>query len=114
MEFQVELVKVNKEGSVYSSSPEETYVLALPRGKGADVGDLVIGLHGITRVSSIYEGDFFDSKIYYLKEGTSLVNPRRIIVVEEDLDSDQLQQIKNLEGPLLIRLEESGRIEILK
>jgi hypothetical protein len=114
VEYQVELLKVNKEGSIYLSSREETYVLALPRGKGANVGDLVIGIHGLTRVSSVYEKDFFDSKIYYLKEGTTLVNPRRVIATEEDLSPDQLQKIKDLEGPLFIRLEESGKIEIIK
>lgn len=113
MEYQVELLKVNKEGSTYLKSLEETYVLALPRGKGADVGDLVIGSYGLTRVSSVYEKDFFDARIYYLEDGTSLVNPRRVVAVEEDLRLDQLQQIKNLEGPLFIRLEESGKIEII-
>lgn len=114
MEHQVELLKVNKEGSVYLSSPEEIYVLALPRGKEVNVGDLVIGMHGLTRVSSVFEKDFFDSRIYYLKEGTSLVNPRRVVATEEDLSLDQLQKIKDLEGPLFIRLEESGKIEIIK
>lgn len=114
MEYQVELLKVNKEGSVYLSSPEEIYVLALPRGKEVNVGDLVIGMHGLTRVSSVFEKDFFDSRIYYLKEGTSLVNPRRVVATEEDLSLDQLQKIKDLEGPLFIRLEESGKIEIIK
>ena len=105
MEYQVELLKVNKEGSVYLSSPEEIYVLALPRGKKSEVGDLVIGIHGLTRVSSVYEKDFFDSIIYYLEEGTSLVNPRRVVATEEDLTSDQFQQIKNLEGPLFVRID---------
>ena len=114
MEHQVELLKVNKEGSIYLSSPEETYVLALPRGKGSNVGDLVIGVHGLTRVSSIYEKDFFDSKIHYLEDGTTLVNHRRVVALEEDLTSDQIQQIKDLVGPLFIRLEESGEIEIIK
>jgi hypothetical protein len=90
------------------------YVLALQRGRGADVGDLVVGLYGLTRVSSVYDRDFFDSKIYYLEEGTSLVNPRRVIAIEEDLTSDQIQQIKDLDGPLFVRLEESGKVEILK
>lgn len=114
MEYQVELLKVNKEGSTYLSSPEEIYVLALPRGKEVNVGDLVIGIHGLTRVSSVFEKDFFDSRIYYLKEGTSLVNPRRVVATEDDLSLDQLQKIKDLEGPLFIRLEESGKIEIIK
>jgi hypothetical protein len=43
-----------------------------------------------------------------------LVNPRKVIALEEDLSSDQLQQIKDLEGPLFVRLEESGKIEIIK
>ena len=90
------------------------YVLALQRGRGSDVGDLVIGLYGLTRVSSVYEKDFFDSKIYYLEDGSNLVNPRRVIAVEDDLTSDQIQQIKDLDGPLFVRLEESGKIEILK
>lgn len=114
MEYQVELLKVNKEGSVYLSSPEEIYVLALQRGREANVGDLVVGIHGLTRVSSVYEKDFFDSRIYYLEEGTTLVNPRRVVATEGDLSLDQLQQIKDLEGPLFIRLEESGKIEIIK
>ena len=36
------------------------------------------------------------------------------IKLEKDLSSDQLQQIKDLEGPLFVRLEESGKIEIIK
>lgn len=114
MEYQVDILKISKEGSPYHKSPEEMYVLALQRGRGADVGDLVVGLYGLTRVSSVYDRDFFDSKIYYLEDGTSLVNPRRVIAVEGDLTSDQLQQIKDLDGPLFVRLEESGKIEILK
>lgn len=114
MEHQVELLKVNKEGSSYLKPLEEIYVLALPRGKEADVGDLVIGSYGLTKVSSVYERDFFDARIYYLEDGTSLVNPRRVVATEGNLTSDQFQQIKNLEGPLFIRLEESGKIEIIK
>ena len=114
MEYQVELIKVSKEGSPYYKSKEEIYVLVLQRGKIAEVGDPVIGLYGLTRVSYVYERDYFDARIYYLEEGTSLANPRKVIAREEDLSSDQLQQIKNLEGPLFVRLEESGKIEIIK
>jgi hypothetical protein len=114
MEYQVEILKISKEGSPYYKSSEKMYVLALQRGRGSDVGDLVIGLYGLTRVSSVYEKDFFDSKIYYLEDGSNLVNPRRVIAVEDDLTSDQIQQIKDLDGPLFVRLEESGKIEILK
>lgn len=114
MEYQVEFLKVNKEGSTYLKFPEETYVLALPRGKKVDVGDLVIGIYGLTRVSFVYERDFFDSRIYYLEDGTTLVNPRKVIAIEEDLSPDQIQQIKDLDGPLFIRLKESDKVEIIR
>jgi len=114
MEYQVELIKVSKEESPYYKSKEEIYVLVLQRGKIAEVGDSVIGRYGLTRVSYVYERDYFDARIYYLEDGTSLINPRKVIALEEDLSSDQLQQIKDLEGPLFVRLVESGKIEIIK
>jgi hypothetical protein len=114
MEYQVELIKISKEGSPYYKSKEEIYVLVLQKGKIAEVGDLVIGRYGLTRVSSVYERDYFDARIYYLEDGTNLVSPRKVIAREEDLSPDQLQQIKDLEGPLFVRLEESGKIEIIK
>ena len=114
MEHQVELLRVNKEGSDYIDSPDQIYVLALPRRNRANVGDLVIGIRGLTRVSSIYEGDYFDSRIYFLEDGSRVVNPRKILVTEEDLSPSLMQEIKDLEGPLFIKIESSGEIEILR
>ena len=114
MEYQVELLKVNKEGSDYTDSPDQIYVLALPRRNKANIGDLVIGLNGLTRISSIYEGDYFDSRIYFLEDGGRVVNPRKVLVTEEDLSPSLIQEIKDLEGPLFIKIKNSGEIEILR
>ena len=118
MRVPVELLEVKKGGSPYFSSEETTHVLVLPRGRKLNVGDPVVGLYGITKVESIYEKDPFDSYIYYLKEGGNLVNPRKIVAFEEDIDSDFIQKEKDLQGPFYVEIEndqvlkESGKIKI--
>lgn len=120
MKSQVELLKIKKEGSAYLKSNEEVYVLALPRGRKLEVGDLVVGLYGLTRIESIDEKDPFDSYIYYLKDGSKLVNPRKVIAIEEDLDLDLILKEKDLEGPLYVQFEnnevlkESGKVKIFR
>ena len=120
MKSRVELLKIKKEGSAYLKSNEETYVLVLPRGGKLKVGDPVIGLHGLTKVESIDEKDPFDSYIYYLKDGSKLVNPRKVVAIEEDLDLDYILKEKDLEGPLYVEidedqiLKESGKVKIFR
>ena len=120
MKYQVELLKIKKEGSAYLKSNEETYVLALPRGGKLKVGDPVIGLHGLTKVESIDEKDPFDSYIYRLKEGSELVNPRRVIAAEDELDLDSILKEKDLEGPLYVEIDEDqilkefGKVKIFR
>lgn len=120
MKSQVELLKIKKEGSAYLKSIGETYVLALPRGGKLKVGDPAIGLYGLTEVESIYEKDLFDSYIYYLKDGSKLVNPRKVVATEEDLDLDYVLKEKDLEGPLYVEidedqiLKESGKVKIFR
>ena len=120
MKSRVELLKIKKEGSAYLKSNEETYVLALPRGGKLKVGDPVIGLHGLTKVESIDEKDPFDAYIYYLKDGSKLVNPRKVVATEEDLDLDYILKEKDLEGPLYVEidedqiLKESGKVKIFR
>jgi hypothetical protein len=108
MKSQVELLKVKKEGSAYSNPTGETHVLVLPRGRKLNVGDPVIGLYGLTKVESIDEKDPFDSYIYYLKDGSKLVNPRKVVAMEEDLDLDLVLKEKDLEGPLYVEIENDG------
>jgi len=120
MKTRVELLKINKEGSAYYESSEKIYVLALPRGRKLNVGDPVVGLYGLSVIESIHEKDPLDSYIYYLKEGTSLVNPRKIAAFEEDIDSDFIKKEKDLEGPFYIEIEddrilkESGKVKIFR
>lgn len=120
MKTQVELLKIKKEGSAYLKSKEETHVLALPRGRKLNVGDPVVGLYGLTRIESIDEKDPFDSYIYYLKDGSKLVNPRKIVATEEEIDLDQVLKEKDLEGPLYVEIEndevlkESGKVKIFR
>ena len=118
MRYKVELLKVRKEGSVYLKSEEYTHVLVLPRGRTLNVGDPVVGIYGVSVVESVYEKDPFDSYIYRLKEGSELVNPRKIVATEEDLDS--ILKEKDLEGPFYIEidgnqiLKESGKVKIFR
>jgi hypothetical protein len=120
MKAQVELLKISKEGSPYSKSSETVHVLVLPRGRKLNIGDPVVGLYGMTEIESVSEKDPFISYIYYLKEGTSLVNPRKIVGFEEDLDQEFIQKEKDLEGPFYIEIEndqvlkESGKIKIFR
>lgn len=118
MKVRVELVKINKEGSAYFRSSEMIHVLSLPRGGKLNVGDPVIGLYGPTKIETIDEKDPFDSYIYYLKDGSKLVNPRKIVAFQEDLDEEFILKEKDLEGPFYIEIEndqivkESGKIKI--
>ena len=120
MRYKVELLRVRKEGSVYLKSEEYTHVLVLPRGRRLNVGDPVVGIYGITKIESIYEKDPFDSYIYRLKEGSELVNPRKIIATEEDLDLEAALKEKDLEGPLYVEitenqiLREAGKIKVFR
>ena len=120
MRQHVELLRIKKEGSPYLQSDESIYVLVLPRGKRLNVGDPVVGIYGITNVESIYEKDPFDSYIYRLKEGSELVNPRKIIATEEDLDLEVALKEKDLVGPLYVEitenqiLRESGKIKVFR
>ena len=116
MRYKVELLRVRKEGSVYLKSEEYTHVLVLPRGGRLNVGDLVVGIYGVSVIESIYEKDPFDSYIYRLKEGSELVNPRKIVATEEDLDS--ILKEKDPEGPFYVEIDgnqilrESGKVKI--
>jgi hypothetical protein len=120
MRYKVELLRVRKEGSAYLKSEEYTHVLVLPRGKRLNVGDPVVGIYGVSVIESIYEKDPFDSYIYCLKEGSELVNPRKIIATEEDLDLENVLKEKDLEGPLYVEidedqiLKESGKVKIFR
>ncbi len=120
MRQQVDLLKIKKEGSPYLQSEESIYVLVLPRGRRLNVGDPVVGIYGITEIGSIYEKDPFDSYIYRLKEGSELVNPRKIIATEEDIDLETVLKEKDLEGPLYVEitenqiLRESGKIKVFR
>ena len=120
MKSQVELVKIKKEGSAYLKSKEETYVLALPRGRKLKVGDPVIGLYGLTEIESIDEKDPFVAYIYYLKEGSKLVNPRKVVAKEDEIDLELILKEKDLEGPLYVEidedqvLKESGKVKIFR
>ena len=120
MRYKVELLRVRKEGSAYLKSEEYTHVLVLPRGKRLNVGDPVVGIYGISVIESIYEKDPFDSYIYRLKEGSELVNPRKVIATEDELDLDYFLKEKDLEGPLYVEidddqiLKESGKVRIFR
>jgi hypothetical protein len=120
MRYKVELLRVRKEGSAYLKSEEYTHVLVLPRGKRLNVGDPVVGIYGISVIESIYEKDPFDSYIYYLKEGSELVNPRKIVATEEELDLDSTHKEKDLEGPFYVEidgnqiLKEAGKVKIFR
>jgi hypothetical protein len=120
MKAQVELLKINKEGSAYFKSPEIIYVLVLPRGRKLNIGDPVVGLYGPTEIESIDEKDPFVSYIYHLKDGSNLVNPRKIVAFQDDLDLDFIQKEKDLEGPFYVEIEEdqvlkeSGKIKIFR
>ena len=120
MRYKVELLKVRKEGSVYLKSEEYIHVLVLPRGKRLNVGDPVVGIYGVSVIESVYEKDPFDSYIYRLKEGSELVNPRKIVVTEEDLDMDYILKEKDPEGPLYVEidgnqiLKEAGKVIIFR
>ena len=118
MRYKVELLRVRKEGSVYLKSEEYTHVLVLPRGGRLNVGDLVVGIYGVSVIESVYEKDPFDSYIYRLKEGSELVNPRKIVATEEDLDS--ILKEKDPEGPFYVEIEgnqilrESEKVKIFR
>ena len=120
MRYKVELLKVRKEGSVYLKSEEYIHVLVLPRRKRLNVGDPVVGIYGVSVIESIYEKDPFDSYIYRLKEGSELVNPRRVIATEDELDLDSILKEKDLEGPLYVEidgnqiLKEAGKVKIFR
>jgi hypothetical protein len=120
MRYKVELLKVRKEGSAYLKSEEYTHVLVLPRGKRLNPGDPVVGIYGVSVIESVYEKDPFDSYIYRLKEGSELVNPRKIVVTEEELDLDSVLKEKDREGPLYIEIEgnqilkEAGKVIIFR
>ena len=74
----------------------------------------------MTKIESIDEKDPFDSYIYYLKDGSKLVNPRKIVAIEEEIDLDLVLKEKDLEGPLYIEIEndevlkESGKVKIFR
>lgn len=97
------------------------YVLSLPRGKKLEKGDFAIGTsNSYSKVVSVKEGDYFDARIYYLEDGSCLVNPIKIVGFESDIDSDVLTKIKELkEVPLYIEIVEnqivleSGKIKII-
>ena len=118
MRYKVELLRVRKEGSVYLKSEEYTHVLVLPRGGRLNVGDPVVGICGVSVVESVYEKDPFDSYIYRLREGSELVNPRKIVATEEDLDS--ILKEKDPEGPFYVEIEgnqilrESEKVKIFR
>lgn len=118
MRYKVELLRVRKEGSVYLKSEEYTHVLVLPRGRRLNVGDPVVGIYGVSVIESVYEKDPFDSYIYRLREGSELVNPRKIVATEEDLDS--ILKEKDPEGPFYVEIEgnqilrESEKVKIFR
>ncbi len=120
MKVQVQLLKISKEGSPYSKSDEKTNVLVLPRGKKLNIGDPVVGIYGLSEVVSISEKDPFDAYIYFLKEGSSLVNPRKVVAFEDEIDPEFIQKEKDLEGPFYIEIEnnlvlkKSGRVKIFR
>jgi hypothetical protein len=97
------------------------YILALPRGKRLEKGDFAMGLaNSYSKVSSVKEGDYFDARIYYLEDGSCLVNPIKIVAFESDIDPDVLSKIKELkEVPLYIEIvenqvvRESGKIKVI-
>jgi hypothetical protein len=97
------------------------YVLALPRGKRLEKEDSAIGMfNSYSKVVSVKEGDYFDARIYYLEDGSCLVNPIKIVGFESDIDPDVLTKIKELkEVPLYIEIvenqivRESGKIKII-
>lgn len=120
MRYKVELIRVRKEGSAYLKSEEYTHVLVLPRGKKLKVGDPVIGTKGISSIESIYEKGPFDFYIYCLKGGGELVNPRKLVALEEELDLDAILKEKDQEGPLYVEidgdqvLKEGGKVKIFR
>ena len=97
------------------------YVLTLPRGEKLKQGDSAIGMSSsYSKVSSVREGDYFDARIYYLEDGSCLVNPIKIVGFEFDIDPEVLTKIKELkEVPLYIEIvenqivRESGKIKII-
>lgn len=120
MKTRVELLRIKKEGPNYLTSNGFTHVLVLPRGKKLKVGDPVIGIKGISSIESIYEKDPFDSYIYCLKGGGELVNPRKLVASEEELDLDAILKEKDQEGPLYVEidgdqvLKERGKVKIFR
>lgn len=120
MKTRVELLRIKKEGPNYLTSNEFTHVLVLPRGKKLKVGDPVIGTKGISSIESIYEKDPFDSYIYCLKGGGELVNPRKLVASEEELDLDAILKEKDQKGPLYVEfdgdqvLKERGKVKIFR
>jgi hypothetical protein len=97
------------------------YILALPRGKRLEKGDSAIGMfNSYSKVVSVKEGDYFDARIYYLEDGSCLVNPIKIVGFESDIAPDVLTKIKELkEVPLYIEIvenqvvRESGKIKVI-
>ena len=97
------------------------YALSLPRGKRLEKGDSAIGIsNSHSKVVSVKEEDYFDARIYYLEDGSCMVNPIKIVGFESDIDPDILSKIKELEEvPLYIEIvenqvvRESGKIKII-
>lgn len=110
MQEKVNLIKIGSE-----------YVLTLSRGKRLEEGDYAIGISSsISKIASVKEGDYFDARIYYLEDGSCMVNPIKIVGFESDLDPEVLTKIKELkEVPFYIEtlenqvVRESGKIKII-
>jgi hypothetical protein len=109
MKQKVELVFFNKEGSIDLTQDVEDCLLVLPRGERLKIGDTVVGINGETRIESVREGDFFDSIIYTLQDGSNISSPRKIIAKGEEIDLSQIKKEKDQKGPFYIEIE-SGLI----
>jgi hypothetical protein len=109
MKQRVELVFFNKEGSIDLTRDWLNYLLVLPRGEILKIGDPVIGINGETRIESSREGDFFDSVIYTLQDGSNMSSPRKVIAKGEEIDLSRIKKEKDQKGPFYIEIE-AGRI----
>lgn len=102
---RVQVISIKKDWGygLGSSKPETTetrQVLVYPRGKILKQGDPCLGIHSICVVSNVYDKDPFDSKIYQLSDGSSLVNPQGFIseIGGVDLSNVDHTEKKDLNG----------------
>jgi hypothetical protein len=81
---RVQIIEIKKDwgyglGSSNPETSDKRQVLVYPRGKTLKGGDPCLGVHSICVVKDVYEKDPFDTRIYSLSDGSTLVNPQGFI-----------------------------------